>query len=63
MCSIKELIQMSDMEFYEKYLADLSLEEQAEFLQRFPEFLKEAPLEYAAEEDEIYQRIQRLLGQ
>lgn len=61
MCGIKELIQMSDEEFYEKYLADMSLEEQAAFFEEFPEFLKETPLQCKAEEDRLYQRIQRIL--
>ena len=29
----------SDIEFYEKHLADLSLEEQAAFMEEFPDFL------------------------
>lgn len=31
----------SDIEFYEKYLADLTLEDQAAFMNEFPEFLPE----------------------
>lgn len=38
---ISELIHMSDMEFYEKYVADAPLEEQKRFLEEFPEFLPE----------------------
>ena len=29
---------MTDLEFYERYLADLTLEEQAAFMDEFPEF-------------------------
>lgn len=29
----------SDIEFYEKHLADLTLEEQAAFMEEFPDFL------------------------
>lgn len=31
----------SDLEFYEQYLADLTLEDQAAFMKKFPEFLTE----------------------
>ncbi len=61
MCGIIEWIQMSDEDFYEKYLAKLSLEEQAAFLEEFPDFLKEEPLEYEAEKDEIYKKIKKIL--
>lgn len=30
---------MTDLEFYEKHLADLTLEEQAAFMEEFPDFL------------------------
>lgn len=30
---------MTDLEFYERYLADLTLEEQAAFMDEFPDFL------------------------
>ena len=36
-----DLIWGSDIDFYEEYLADASLEEQAEFMKKFPEFLEE----------------------
>lgn len=62
MCNIKELIQMSDLEFYEKYLAGLPLEEQAAFFEEFPEFLKAEPLEYEAENDVIYQKVRQRIG-
>lgn len=57
MCSIKELIQMSDAEFYEKHLAELPLEEQAAFFKEFPDFLKEEPLEHEVRKDEMYRKI------
>lgn len=31
----------SDLEFYEKHLADLTIEEQAAFMNEFPGFLEE----------------------
>ncbi len=35
------LMEMSDLDFYEEFLADAPLEEQAEFCREFPEFLEE----------------------
>lgn len=57
MCSIEELIQMSDEEFYEKHLADLSLEEQAAFFTEFPDFLREEPIADEAGTDKVYQEL------
>lgn len=34
-----DFFNMTDFEFYERYLADLPLEEQAAFMEEFPEFL------------------------
>lgn len=39
--AIREFAEMSDFEFYEKYLADASMEELAEFCREFPEFLED----------------------
>ena len=48
---LKRLAEMSDLEFYEKYLEDASFEDLAEFCKEFPEFLEEdakaAAREYA----------------
>ena len=35
-----ELMKMSDLDFYDEFLADAPLEEQAEFFREFPEFLE-----------------------
>ncbi len=35
-----ELMEMSDLDFYDKFLADAPFEEQAEFFREFPEFLE-----------------------
>lgn len=37
---IKKFIHMSDREFYEAYVAELSQEEQCKFFKEFPEFQK-----------------------
>lgn len=42
---IEEFIEMDDMEFFEKHLADASIEELAVFLEEFPEFLNEESIE------------------
>ncbi len=44
-----ELMKMSDLDFYDEFLADASFEEQAEFFREFPEFLEEE----AAEGDDL----------
>lgn len=51
----------SDFEFYEKYLADLPLEEQAVFMKEFPDFLQEDDVNSKNEllEDQVYQTIQK----
>lgn len=36
-----DFFNMTDLEFYERYLADSSLEEQAAFMKEFPDFLNE----------------------
>ena len=36
---ILDFCGMTDLEFYEKHLADLTLEEQAAFMEEFPDFL------------------------
>lgn len=36
---LKAFVQMDDIEFYEQYLSDTSLEEQAAFMKEFPDFL------------------------
>ena len=35
------LMEMSDLDFYEEFVADAPFEEQAEFFREFPEFLEE----------------------
>ena len=35
-----ELMKMSDLDFYDEFLADAPFEEQAEFFREFPEFLE-----------------------
>ena len=35
-----KLIKMSDLDFYDEFLADAPFEEQAEFFREFPEFLE-----------------------
>lgn len=42
-----EICFSSDLEFYEKHLADLTLEEQAAFMNEFPGFLSEKVIEEA----------------
>lgn len=37
----EEFIQMDDMEYFEKHLADASVEELAAFLKEFPEFMSD----------------------
>lgn len=37
----EEFMKMDDMEYFEKYLADASVEELAAFLEEFPEFMSE----------------------
>ena len=37
---LAELMNMSDLDFYEEFLADAPFEEQAEFFREFPEFLE-----------------------
>lgn len=56
-----EFCLCSDFEFYEKYLADLPLEEQAVFMKVFPEFLLEDNVNGKNEllEDQVYQAIQK----
>lgn len=46
---IKQFAGMTDLEFYEKYVANASLQEQAEFLNEFPEFMMEDKAEGDAE--------------
>ena len=50
---------MTDLEFYEKYLAQLTLEEQAAFMDEFPEFLNGEPVkdDTGLKDDELFQRI------
>lgn len=50
---------MSDLEFYERYLADLTLEEQAAFMDEFPEFLsgEEVGEDMGFKDDELFQRV------
>ena len=50
---------MTDLEFYERYLADLTLEEQAAFMDEFPEFLsvEEAGEDMGLKDDELFQRV------
>ena len=54
---------MTDLEFYEKYLADLTLEEQATFMNEFPEFLIGEPVKSGTglKDDELFQRIQETI--
>lgn len=58
---LKEFIDMSDVEFYEKFVINALLEEQAAFMQEFPEFMKADPMIGSLEEDEIFQKIKREL--
>ena len=53
------LCGMSDLEFYERYLADLTLEEQAAFMDEFPEFLsgEEVGKDMGFKDDELFQRV------
>lgn len=44
---VLEFCFSSDLEFYEKHLADLTLEEQAAFMNEFPGFLSEKVIEEA----------------
>ena len=44
-----ELMKMSDLDFYDEFLADAPFEEQAEFFREFPEFLEKE----AAEGDDL----------
>ena len=50
---------MTDLEFYERYLADLTLEEQAAFMDEFPEFLsgEEVGEDMGLKDDELFQRV------
>ena len=38
---LRDLIEMSDEEYYEKFLADIPLEEAAAFMEEFPGFMEE----------------------
>ena len=50
---------MSDLELYERSLADLTLEEQAAFMDEFPEFLsgEEVGKDMGFKDDELFQRV------
>lgn len=56
--------KMSDYEFYDEYIADAPLEEQAEFMNEFPEFMSGdgAKKHIDFENDEMYQEIMRQVG-
>lgn len=41
MKDLQEWAEMSDMEFYFRYLSDAGVEELTEFLEMFPEFLED----------------------
>lgn len=51
----------SDLEFYEKHLADLPLEEQAAFMNEFPDFLQTDNVngKNVLLGDQVYQAIQK----
>ena len=55
------LLKMSDAEFFQKYLDDAPLEELAEFLREFPDFLNDSPYREKAELEGLYRRIERKL--
>lgn len=57
---IREFATMTDFEFYEKYLADATLEEQAAFMKEFPEFLKAAPVEEIDAEEMLRKIMERV---
>ena len=42
LANLKEFAEMSDLEFYERFLEDAPLEELAEFCREFPDFLEDA---------------------
>jgi hypothetical protein len=52
-----ELLTMSDMEFYEKHVVDLPLEEQALIMNEWDDFMDAKPLNGNVKEDELYQKI------
>jgi hypothetical protein len=47
----------SDLEYYEKYLSNLPLEQQAAFLNEFPDFLETEMIQGTLDEDEVYRSI------
>lgn len=54
---IREFATMSDWDFYEKYLADAPLEEQAAFMNEFPDFLECREVIEGIDTDEMLRKI------
>lgn len=56
--------RMSDYEYYDKYIADAPLEEQAELMNEFPEFMSGEGVNRHIdfENDEMFQKIMRRVG-
>ena len=55
----------SDLDFWDKYLKDLSLEEQTAFMEQFKDFMEEEAASGDLENvdfDAIYQKIMREIG-
>lgn len=50
------LIELSDEDFYEQFLADASLEELAAFLEEFPDFMEDGEM-YEVDAEKILQKI------
>ncbi len=63
--AIKELAGMTDYEFFEKYLADASTEELAEFCREFPGFLEDGKTDVdisGADTEKLLEEIKKKIG-
>lgn len=56
-----DLINTTDEEFYEKFLADVPLEELAAFLKEFPDFMEDGD-EFDMNDEELLQKIQEKIS-
>lgn len=56
MNKVLELIKMTDEGFFDQYLADASLEELADFMKEFPEFMEDEETDQM--DKELFERIE-----
>lgn len=56
-----DLINTTDEEFYEKFLADAPLEEVAAFLEEFPDFMEDGE-EFDMNDEELLKKVSSLIS-